>query len=120
MRWRAMRSGMSASRSLPCSPRMRDQAADAAEAVQVDYEPLPALIDAHAAIAPGAMQLHEAAPGNICFRWVRGDEAAVAAAFAGAAHVVAIELGNNRLIGAAIEPRAVIAAARARHEKLTL
>jgi carbon-monoxide dehydrogenase large subunit len=95
-------------------------AADAAEAVQVKYEPLPALIDANAAIASGATQLHEAAPGNICFRWVRGDEKAVAAAFAGAAHVVEIELCNNRLIGAAIEPRAVIAVPARGHEKLTL
>ncbi|MFZ0838511.1 MAG: xanthine dehydrogenase family protein molybdopterin-binding subunit [Xanthobacteraceae bacterium] len=95
-------------------------AVDAAEAVQVEYEPFPALIDAIAAIAAGAVQLHEAAPGNICFRWARGDEKAVAAAFAGAAHVVEIELCNNRLIGAAIEPRAVIAVPARGHEKLTL
>ncbi len=95
-------------------------ATDAAEAVRVDYEPLPALVDVSAAIAPGATRLHEAAPGNICFRWVRGDEKAVAAAFAGAAHVVEIELCNNRLIGTAIEPRAVIAVPARGHEKLTL
>ena len=62
---------------------------DAAERVEVDYEPLPAVIDARAAQAAGAPQLHEAAPGNVCFRWARGDEAAVRAAFASAAHVVA-------------------------------
>jgi carbon-monoxide dehydrogenase large subunit len=95
-------------------------AADAVEAVRVEYEPLPALIDANAAIAPGATQLHDAAPRNTCFRWARGDEKAVAAAFAGAAHVVEIELCNNRLIGAAIEPRAVIAVPARGHEKLTL
>ena len=72
---------------------------DAAERVEVDYEPLPAVTDARAAQAPGAPQLHEAAPGNVCFRWARGDEAAVRAAFASAAHVVAIDLVNNRLVG---------------------
>src|SRR6478736_421606 len=96
------------------------QAADAAERVEIDYEPLPAVTDARAAQAPGAPQLHEAAPGNVCFRWARGDEAAVRAAFASAPHVVAIDLVNNRLVGAAIEPRAVIATAEADGGGLTL
>jgi carbon-monoxide dehydrogenase large subunit len=95
-------------------------AADAAEAVQVTYEPLPTLIGVNEAIAPGATQLHQAAPGNICFRWARGDETAVQAAFATAAHVIEIELINNRLIGAAIEPRAVIGVPARGHDKLTL
>ena len=54
-------------------------------------------------------QLHDVAPGNVCFRFARGDEAAVRKAFDGAAHVVRLNLINNRLIGAAIEPRAVLA-----------
>ena len=61
-------------------------------------------------LAPGAPQLHEAAPGNVCFRFARGDEAAVGKAFESAAHVVRLDLVNNRLIGAALEPRAVVAA----------
>ena len=51
----------------------RDAAADAAERVAVDYEALPAVTDARAAQARGGPQLHDAAPGNVCFRWARGD-----------------------------------------------
>jgi carbon-monoxide dehydrogenase large subunit len=96
------------------------QATDAAERVEVDYEPLPAVTDARAAQAAGAPQLHQSAPGNVCFRWARGDEAAVRAAFASAPHVVTIDLVNNRLVGAAIEPRAAIATAEADGGRLTL
>jgi aerobic carbon-monoxide dehydrogenase large subunit len=84
------------------------QALDAAERVEVDYEPLAAVTDARAARETGAPQLHTCAPGNVCFRWARGDEAAVRAAFRSAAHVIAVDVVNNRLVGAAIEPRAVI------------
>src|SRR5262249_37574924 len=86
------------------------QALDAAQGVEVDYAPAPAVTDARAAQAKGAPQLHACAGGNVCFRWARGDEAAVRAAVRSAAHVVAIDLVNNRLVGAAIEPRAVIGA----------
>jgi carbon-monoxide dehydrogenase large subunit len=98
----------------------REQAADAAERVVVDYEPLECVIEARGAQAPGAPQLHESALGNVCFRWRRGDEAAVRQAFARADHVVALELVNNRLIGAAIEPRAVLALDAPHADKLTL
>jgi aerobic carbon-monoxide dehydrogenase large subunit len=96
------------------------QAADAAERVAIDYEPLSAVIDARAAQAEGAPQLHAAAPGNVCFRWARGDEGAVRKAFQSAAHTVAIDVVNNRLVGAAIEPRAVMATAEPDGGKLTL
>jgi aerobic carbon-monoxide dehydrogenase large subunit len=96
------------------------QAADAAERVAIDYEPLSAVIDARAAQAEGAPQLHTAAPGNVCFRWARGDEGAVRKAFQSAAHTVAIDVVNNRLVGAAIEPRAVMATAGPGDGKLTL
>src|SRR5712692_4305910 len=86
------------------------QAIDAAERFEVEYEPLAVVTDAREAQAAGAPQLHACASGNVCFRWARGDEAAVRAAFRSAAHVVAIDLVNNRLVGAAIEPRAVIGA----------
>ncbi len=95
-------------------------ALDAAELVRVDYESLPAIIGVRAAMTPGSPQLHAQAPGNICFRWARGDENAVRAAFAAAARVVSIELINNRVIGAAIEPRAVLALPATGHDKLTL
>jgi carbon-monoxide dehydrogenase large subunit len=87
----------------------RAQAQDAADLLEVDYEPRPAVIDGRAAMAKDAPQLHDAAPGNVCFRFARGDEAAVRKAFDGAAHVVRLDLANNRLIGAAIEPRAALA-----------
>ncbi|MGA8651321.1 MAG: xanthine dehydrogenase family protein molybdopterin-binding subunit [Xanthobacteraceae bacterium] len=98
----------------------REQALDAAELLHVDYAPLAAVIDARAATTQEAPQLHDAAPGNVCFRWARGDEAAVQQAMQTAAHVTRIDLVNNRLIGAAIEPRAVLAVADAASEKLTL
>ena len=94
------------------------QALDAAERVEVGYEPLAAVTDARAAQAAHAPQLHVCAPGNVCFRWTRGDEAAVRAAFGSASHVVAIDLVNNRLVGAALEPRAALAEPQS--EKLTL
>jgi len=78
-------------------------AMDAAERIVVDYAPLPVVTDARAALAPGAPA------DNLCFRWERGDAAAVARAFKAAAHVTTLDLVNNRLVGAAIEPRAVLA-----------
>ncbi len=96
------------------------QAADAAERVAVDAEVLPAVSDVRAAQVEDAPQLHPEAPGNICFRWARGDEARVAAAFASAPHVVALELVNNRLTGAAIEPRCALAVYGSGVERLTL
>src|SRR5580704_13137322 len=98
----------------------REQALDAAELVEVDYETLAAVVDARAAAGAQAPQLHDAAPENICFRWARGDEAAVRQAVQSAAHVTRLDLINNRLIGAAIEPRAVLAVADAASERLTL
>jgi carbon-monoxide dehydrogenase large subunit len=95
------------------------QAQDAADTLQIDYEPRPAVTDGRAAMEKDAPQLHEGAPGNICFRYARGDDAAVRKAFEGAAHVVKLDIVNNRLIGAAIEPRAVLADGSA-GKKLTL
>jgi carbon-monoxide dehydrogenase large subunit len=87
-------------------------ARDGAEAVQVDYDPLPAIADAAAALAPGAPEVHPAAPGNLAFRVVRGDPAAVAAAMEGAAHVVLVALLNQRVHAAPLEPRAAVASWR--------
>jgi aerobic carbon-monoxide dehydrogenase large subunit len=98
----------------------QEQALDAAELVAIGYETLPVVIDAREASTADAPRLHDSAPANICFRWSRGDEAAVKAALQKAAHVTRIDLINNRLIGAAIEPRAVLATADAGSEKLTL
>jgi aerobic carbon-monoxide dehydrogenase large subunit len=98
----------------------QEQAADAAELVAIDYEPLTVITDMREAQAKGATRLHEAAPGNVCFRWARGDEAAMRAAFKTAPHKVGIDIVNNRLIGAAIEPRAVFATIEPGTGKLTL
>ena len=84
-------------------------AADAAESVAVRYRELAAVTSARAALAPGAVRLHDEAPGNVCFRFARGDAEAVAAAFAAAPRRIALELTNNRLAGAALEPRALLA-----------
>jgi aerobic carbon-monoxide dehydrogenase large subunit len=82
------------------------QAKDAAELIQVEYDPLPAVVDARDAIKPGAPVLHDEASDNKCYTWSIGDKAAVDAAFARADHVTRIELTNNRLVPNAIEPRA--------------
>lgn len=84
-------------------------ARDALEAVELDIEPLPALTTAAAAAAPGAVQLHDEAPGNIAYRFHHGDAAAVAASFAKAAHVTRLSFRNTRLVPAPLEPRSATA-----------
>jgi len=95
-------------------------ALDAAERVDVDYDVLPAQPSAAGALAEGARQIHDIAPGNVCFRWLRGDHQKVAAAFETAAHVVRMDIVNQRIGGAAIEPRALIALPPRGQDKLTL
>jgi len=85
-----------------------ETARDAAELVQVDYEPLPALASAVAALAQDAPQLWPQFPGNRCHVVEKGDAAATAAAFARAAHRVALEVVNQRLVPNPIEPRAYL------------
>jgi carbon-monoxide dehydrogenase large subunit len=87
----------------------RDAARNAAEAVAADYEVLPCVVDAPAALRSGAPQLWDQAAGNLSYRFQKGDAAAVQAAFAAAAHVVELELVNNRIVISAIEPRGAIA-----------
>ncbi|MCA1416053.1 xanthine dehydrogenase family protein molybdopterin-binding subunit [Bradyrhizobium sp. NBAIM20] len=98
----------------------KNLARDAAEAVVVDYEELPAVADMHAAIKPGAPQLHPEAPGNQVYDWVIGDEGAVSAAFSKAANVVKLDVTNNRLAPNAMEPRAAIADYDTAEEHFTL
>ena len=86
----------------------RGIARDAAELVEVEYEELPAVTDLSAASRSDAPQVWPEAPGNICFDWEIGDAAAVEKAFAGAAHVVEMDIVNTRLIPNAIEPRSAI------------
>ncbi|WP_454642249.1 xanthine dehydrogenase family protein molybdopterin-binding subunit [Bradyrhizobium liaoningense] len=98
----------------------KNLARDAAEAVVVDYEELPAVADMQAAIKAGAPQLHPEAPGNQVYDWVIGDEGAADAAFAKAANVVKLDVTNNRLAPNAMEPRAAIADYDAAEEHFTL
>jgi aerobic carbon-monoxide dehydrogenase large subunit len=83
-----------------------EQARDAAEKVEVDYDVLPAVVDPVKAHAKGAPVLHDIAPDNTCYVWALGDKAKVDEAFAKAAHVTKLDFINNRLIPNAIEPRA--------------
>ena len=86
----------------------RQQARDAAEALAISYDDLPGIAGVRDAIAPGAAQVHDDAPGNQCFDWHIGDKAVVDAAFTQAAHVVRLELTNNRLIPNAMETRCAV------------
>ncbi|SJZ75904.1 carbon-monoxide dehydrogenase large subunit [Enhydrobacter aerosaccus] len=85
------------------------QARDAAEAVMVDIESLPAVTDARAGCQPGAPLLYDDVPDNVCLDYHFGDAAKVAEAFAKAAHVTKLHLLNNRVVVAAMEPRSAIA-----------
>lgn len=86
-----------------------ENAKNAAELVDVDYEPLAAVVDVRDAMKSGAPALHEAAADNHCYKWAIGDKGQVDAAFNGAAHVTKIDLVNNRLAPNPMEPRAAIA-----------
>ena len=83
----------------------RQQARDAAELVELEIDELPAKLD----LAPGGEPLHESAPDNRAFDWALGDAAATEAAFESAAHVVRLEVGDNRVIVNSLEPRGAYA-----------
>ncbi|MGZ6028241.1 MAG: xanthine dehydrogenase family protein molybdopterin-binding subunit [Myxococcaceae bacterium] len=95
-------------------------ARDAAELVEVDYEELPVVVDAVAALKPGAPNVHATAPDNRCFHWEIGDRARTDAALRGASRVIRTRLVNQRLIANAIEPRASLASYQAATDELTL
>ena len=97
-----------------------NQAKDASELIDVDYDVLPAVVNCVDTLKPGAPQIHDAAPGNKCFVWAIGDDAAVDAGFARAAHVTKLDIVNNRLIPNAIEPRAAMASFNRSDESYTL
>ena len=86
-----------------------DQAREAVDQVAVDYEPLPSVVDQRAALEPGAPKVWDDRPGNLCVDDQKGDPQAVEKAFAGAAHVVRLELVNNRVSGVPMEPRSAVA-----------
>ncbi|MGF1611249.1 MAG: xanthine dehydrogenase family protein molybdopterin-binding subunit, partial [Kiloniellales bacterium] len=84
------------------------QARDAAELIEVDYEELPVVADLAAAVRNGIAPIWEQAPNNVCLDWEIGDRAATEAAFAKAQHVTRLELVNNRIVVAPMEPRGAI------------
>jgi aerobic carbon-monoxide dehydrogenase large subunit len=95
-------------------------AKDAAEAVLVDVDPLPAVTRASEAAAPGAPLLHDGVPGNVAAEFHYGDAERVAAAFAAAYHVTRLEIPSNRIIVCPIEPRSAIAEYDAATDRYTL
>ena len=84
------------------------QARDAAELIAVDYAPLAVVTDTRTAADAGQPQIWDEAPGNVCTDYRLGDSAATDAAFAAAARVVSLDLINNRVIVASMEPRNAI------------
>jgi carbon-monoxide dehydrogenase large subunit len=86
-----------------------EQAKDALEAIAVDYEDLPVIVTIAQATADNAPLVWPAATGNVAAQMVHGDKAACDAAFATAAHVVCLDLTNQRLIPASMEPRCALA-----------
>ncbi|WP_353640815.1 xanthine dehydrogenase family protein molybdopterin-binding subunit [Mesorhizobium sp. WSM2239] len=86
----------------------KGQARDAAEVVEVTYNERPAVTDVSKALEPGAPQLHPEAENNLIFDWDLGNADETAAAFAKAAHIVKLDITNNRLVPNAMEPRAAL------------
>ena len=85
------------------------QAKDAAELVDVDYESLDSVVDMGKAIGAGQPLVHDDVSNNLAFDWEFGDRAGTESALSSAAHVVELELVNNRLISNPMEPRAAVA-----------
>ena len=88
----------------------REQARDAAEAIELDIEELPAVVDMKAALEEGAPKVHDDLKNNLCYDWgfVEDNKAAVDEAIASAAHVTTLDLVNNRMIANAMEPRVAV------------
>src|SRR6266487_3149522 len=96
------------------------QAREAAEAVAVEIEPLPAVTRASEAAKPGAPALYQEAPDNVALDYHYGDANKVAEAFARATHVVRLGFVNNRVVVNAMEPRAAVAAYDVKSESFIL
>ncbi|WP_273216340.1 xanthine dehydrogenase family protein molybdopterin-binding subunit [Runella zeae] len=99
----------------------RELAQDAAEAIMIDYEVLPAVIDASKAVEEGAPLVHDDVPNNICFDWEIGNpKEEVDAALASASHITTLEFVNQRLAPNAMEPRSYIGQYDNVYDKYTL
>ncbi len=96
------------------------QAKDAGEAVVVDYEELPAVVNLATAQSAGAAQIHSEVPRNTSFEWELGDKAGTEAALAKSARVITFDLINNRLVPNPMEPRAALGVYDAGTDSFTL
>src|SRR5712675_271360 len=96
------------------------QARDAAEAVELDIEPLPAVTKAEEAAKPGAPQLYDHIPNNVALDYHYGDAAKIDAAFAGAAHVTKLDVVNTRVAVVSMEPRVALASYDKASERFTI
>jgi carbon-monoxide dehydrogenase large subunit len=85
-----------------------EEARNAAELIEIEYEPLPAVIDVEDAVKPGAPVVWDEAPNNVSFALMMGNKDATDAAFAAAKHVVSLKVHNTRITANSIEPRAAI------------
>jgi len=95
-------------------------AKDAAEAVAVDYDVLPAVAGIADALAAGATAVWDPAPANVAFALSRGDAARAAAALAGAHHVTRLEIASNRVSANAMENRGALADYHSGDDRFTL
>lgn len=98
----------------------RYAAFDALDRIDVAYERLDAVVEMEDARTGDAPVIHDAFPNNVAFEWETGDEAETKAAFGRAAHTVTLEVGNNRVIPTALEPRAAVARYRSSDDHLTV
>lgn len=98
----------------------RFAAEDAAEAIAVDYEPLPAVTSTRAAVADGAPLVHPQFGSNLVFEIERGSREKTEAAFASAAKIVQLDLLNSRLSANPMEPRAYLCDYDAASDRYTL
>jgi len=98
----------------------RDQAKDALEAIEVEYEELPVVTEMGPATAEGAPLVWPAATGNIAAQMRHGDAAATDVGFKAAAHIVSLDLVNQRLAPTPLEPRSAQASYDAATDRLTL
>jgi carbon-monoxide dehydrogenase large subunit len=96
------------------------QARDAAEAVVLEIESLPAVTEPDAAVKPGAPRLYDHIPDNVALDYHYGDTAAVEAAFAAAAHVTKLDIENTRVAVVAMEPRAALASWNESSQRYTI
>src|SRR2546427_4425225 len=96
------------------------QAREAAELIEIDYEPLPAVATGEDATSDGAAKIWPEWTGNVCFTLAMGKKEATDAAFATARHVVSVRLLNNRLAANALETRGAIGDYNAADDSYTL